>query len=369
MIAGIDASRTVSNRRTGTEAYAWQLINALIHHTAQSGWQLKLYFNQPPSPTLFPQAEHVTHVVIPFPRLWTHLRLGWVLRRQPPSLFFTPSHVIPIGYKGETVATVHDLGYAFFPEAHTAWQRAYLNWSTRHNARLSHTVIAVSQATKDDLVGLYGVTAGKIQVVHSGLNVSSPAQNLPTDEILARYGAKPPYLLYVGTIQPRKNLERLVEAYALLSPPRPQLLLAGKKGWYVQQILQQIERLSSDVRAGIHLPGFVAEADKPTLIAHASALLYPSLYEGFGFPVLEGQACGTPVLTADNSSLPEIAGDGALLVDAEDVQAINAGIHQLLTDTSLRQKLITNGYANITRFRWEQTAARVWQILQQVAET
>ncbi len=371
MIIGIDASRATLSQRTGTEAYACYLIQALIPLALDAGHQIRLYFNQPPPPDLFPTLPEITIVTIPFPRLWTHLRLGHELRRRPPDVFFTPAHVIPLTYRKASVATVHDLGYHYFPQAHPRQQLAYLRWSTRHNARRSQVVIADSEATKTDLMRFYGVQSHKIHVIYPGcepgLAQVTDANILTT--VQARYGIMPPYLLYLGTLQPRKNLGRLIQAYAQLPDQNHQLVLAGKAGWLTQPILTQIAALPADVAARVVLPGYVPDADKAALISGAAALLYPSLYEGFGFPVLEGQVCGVPVLCAQNSSMPEVAGAGALQVQAERVAEIEAGITRLLTDGALRQQLIAAGRANTARFTWERAATQTLHLLQQAASS
>lgn len=226
MIIGIDASRAATEQRTGTEAYARNLIRALIPPTAERGHRLRLYFNQPPVDGLFPTAPHVEHVVIPQHRLWTHLRLGRELRRRPPNVFFTPAHVIPAGYRGPSVATIHDLGYEYFPEAHPRRQLAYLRWSTRHNARVARRVIADSAATRDDLAKFYDVPVSKIDVVYPG---ADPYMRRVTDEariagVLTAYGIRPPYFLYLGTLQPRKissgSLRRLSPVIYIMTVTR-----------------------------------------------------------------------------------------------------------------------------------------------------
>jgi glycosyltransferase involved in cell wall biosynthesis len=371
MIVGIDASRAALRQQTGTEAYAYHLIRALIDetgHSSEPSYRLRLYFNQPPPPGSFPEAPHVEMVTIPFPRLWTHLRLAWELQQRPPDLFFTPAHVIPWHYRRAAVATVHDLGYHYFPEAHTRRQVAYLRWSTRHNARRARRVIADSQATKADLVRFYSIAPEKIEVVYPAL----PAALVPVTDpatltaVCQKYGIRPPYLLYLGTLQPRKNLIRLLEAFAGLPGRHHQLVLAGRAGWRSQGILEEVGRQQ---RAGneIVYAGFIAPEDKAALISGAAALLFPSLYEGFGFPVLEGQACGTAVLCSHSSSLPEVAGDGALLVDAQDCHDIRRGMQQLIADDNLRRQLVARGFANLQRFSWHKTAAQTLAVLKQAA--
>ncbi len=366
MILGIDASRAVTGRRTGTEAYAYYLIRALIPLTAEHNHQLRLYFNQPPPPNLFPEANHIEQIIIPFPRLWTHLRLAWELWRRPPDLFFTPAHVIPLTYFGPSAATIHDLGYHYFPEAHTRRQVAYLNWSTQHNGRRANHIIADSKATKEDLIKLYKLDAAKIQVVYPA---HDPALQPVTDEgeltaVHQKHNISAPYLLYLSTIQPRKNLICLIEAYAALPNHAHQLVLAGGLGWRAEPILAAIESLKPEVRQQIILPGYIPDEDKAALISGATALLYPSLYEGFGFPVLEANACGTPVICSNSSSLPEVSGEAALLVDPLNAQEMTAAINQLLADKSLRQRLTNKGFENIKRFSWNNTAEQILNIFE-----
>lgn len=364
MLIGIDASRAVIAQRTGTEAYAYFLIQALLPLATARGHAIRLYFNEPPSSALFPNAPQVEQRIIPFPRLWTHLRLAWELRQRPPDLFFTPAHVIPFTYRGASVATVHDLGYHHFPEAHTRRQVAYLRWSTRHNGRSAHTILADSQATKDDLIRFYNTPAAKIEVVYPGID---PALRRATEaEITAvchKHAITRPYFLYLGTLQPRKNLIRLVEAFATANLPY-QLVLAGKSGWLSQPLRDKISNLPSPIASKIHLPGFIPDEDKAALLSGATALLYPSLYEGFGFPLLEAQACQTAVLSANTSSLPELAADSALLVDPLDTAAIRDGIIQLAHNEVLRQTLVAKGHENVKRFGWEKTAVRVLDLLE-----
>lgn len=365
MIIGIDASRAVKLQRTGTEGYAYFLINALIPVAQQGGHCLRLYFNESPAPDLFAAAPHVQPVVIPFPRIWTHWRLARELHQNPPDVFFTPAHVIPLTYRQPTVATVHDLGYHHFPEAHTRDQLWYLKWSTRHNGRSSRLVIADSAATRQDLIEFYDIPSSKIRIVYPGVD---PALSQVTDEaeitaVLRKYSITPPYLLYLSTLQPRKNLIRLIRAYVHSKVPH-QLVIAGKKGWLAGPILDEIFHLDMAVAKKIIMPGFVPNEDKEALISGATALLYPSLYEGFGFPVLEAQACGTPALTANTSSLPEIAGDSALLVDPFDVNAIADGIRQLTRDPLLRHELVQKGFENVRRFTWKATAKQVMAVLE-----
>jgi glycosyltransferase involved in cell wall biosynthesis len=365
MLIGIDASRTVTNQRTGTEAYALFLIRALLSLTDGQSHRLRLYFNQAPPIDHFQDFAHVEHCILPFPRLWTQVRLALELQQRRPDVFFTPAHVIPFTYRGCSVATVHDLGYHYFPEAHTRRQRSYLRLSTQSNGRLSQRLIADSQKTKADLVRFYHIDPDKIDVIYPGIDPSLKQVTEPKamESVRRRYAINGPYLLFIGTLQPRKNLVRLVQAYAA-SGLQHRLVLAGKVGWRSESILDEISGLSPIVRQRIIVPGFIENGDKATLISGASALLFPSLYEGFGFPLLEGQVCGTPVLAANSSSLPEIAGGAALLVDPRDVGALTGALLQIVQDRSLRRSLERKGLSNVKLFTWDKTASSVLETLE-----
>ncbi len=360
-LIGIDASRSVSRVQTGTEGYSYHLIRALLPLLADEH-TVRLYFRQPPDAQAFAGADLR---VIPFPRLWTHLRLSWELLCYPPDLLFVPAHVLPPLHPRRSLVTVHDLGYRVFPEAHPRGQRVYLDGSTRWNVQAAAHVLADSAATRADIVQAYGVPEEKITVVYPGydrtLHPVADPQTLA--QVRARYDIPGPYILTLGRIQPRKNLVRLIEAFARLLPEHPELMLvlAGPVGWLSEPIVARVHEFSLD--AHVRFPGYVAEEDKAALLSGASLFAFPSLYEGFGFPVLEAQACGVPVLASTTSSLPEVVGEGGLLVDPLDVEAIAEGMARLLRDEPLRRTLVARGTENLARFSWEQAARAVAAVI------
>lgn len=366
---GIDASRMAWARRTGTEQYTTHLVKALTRLPPRH--RLILYFNHlPPAPASGgdwgdPQGstwpDQVTVRAIPFPRLWTHLRLSWEMLRHPPDLLFVPAHVLPLWRPRRTVVTIHDLGYRFFPEAHPPHRRLELHLSTMWNVRVASRVIAISQATKDDLARHYSVPENKIAVVHHGV----APRFRPTEDSTARahYGLPERYLLYLGTLQPRKNIERLLRAHAQLPPRAPALVLAGARGWYFERIAAVIDELALGRR--VHLPGYIDDADVPALLSGAIALVYPSLYEGFGLPALEAMACGTPVIAADTSSLPEVVGEAGLLVDPLNTEQLAAAIERVWTDEDLHRELRRRGLERAAQFSWARCAEETMDILEE----
>ncbi len=371
MLIGIDASRATAARRTGTENYSLHLIRGLL--AEGTGHRYRLYFNQSPKPDLF--LGSADWRVIPFPRLWTHARLSWEMMRDPPDLLFVPSHVLPVVDPAKSVVTVHDLGYHYYPEAHTLSQNVYLRWSTRYNAHSAVRVLADSEATRRDLVAFYGIREDKVSVVYPGRDETMAPTRDPAriERVCARHGVTGPYLFYVGTLHPRKNLVRLVQAFASLlrsedsgwTEPdgRLQLVLAGQKGWFYEEIFAQVRKLGLVDR--VVFTGYVPEDDLPSLLSGALAFVFPSLYEGFGLPVLEAMACGVPVVCSDASSLPEVAGQAALLVDPLDTEAWAEALRRVTTDQDLRRTLVEHGSEQVRRFSWRRAAQETLQVLEE----
>jgi len=348
MRIAIDASRTTVARITGTERYAVEMIRALIR--LNTDHDLTLYFRDTPPPDLFPPSERVTHKVIPFSRAWTHLRFAAELWRDRPDLTWVPAHTLPLFFPGRAAVTIHDLGYRFFPQAHPALQRLYLDWTTRFSAARASVVLADSQATADDLTRFYGTPAAKIRVVYPGVDKPSIGN---VAAVRAKYGLPPRYFLFLGTLQPRKNIQRIVQAYqkwrAISKDGPTGLVLAGGQGW----LYDPAWTAGVD---GIILPGYIDDADKGALYAGALALVFPSLYEGFGFPILEAMHCNTPVICSNTSSLPELAGEAALKVNPLSVDGIASAMQGFAEDEILTSALLMKGLEQARKFTWEAAA-------------
>lgn len=371
MRIAIDASRTTIAARTGTENYALQLIRALL--AQPSLHEFTLYFREEPSPTLFASAPNIHVKVIPFARLWTHVRFAAELWIDRPDVTFVPAHALPLILPGKAVATVHDLGYRFFPEAHPAYERFYLDLTTRTTSRRASRILADSLATKRDLVAQYGVSADKIDVVYPGVEGLSRASTAQIAAARAKYGLPDSYFLFLGTLQPRKNIQRLIEAFGRYCTENADhdigLVLAGKRGWLIEDVLRQaLEALPAAQRERVIFTGYVDDDEIAPLYSGALALVFPSLYEGFGFPVLEAMLCGTPVICSNTSSLPELAGDAAVLVDPLSLDAIAAGMAQLAGDSALRESLVQKGHQQAAQFTWDRAAQLTLQALEAAAQ-
>ncbi len=386
MWIGIDASRAMRVRRTGTERYSLEIIRHLLALPQAHQHQWRLYVDHLPCVnephvseprvnepwTVDALPDHAEFCLLPARRMWTHRALARELLQRPPHVLFLPSHVMPFVLPPRrlppSVVTIHDMGYLHFAEAHPWKERLYLDWTTRWSVAAATEVIAISQATAADLHQHLHVDADKTHVVYEAVN-SLPIPS--TDSIAAlraRLQLSRPYALYVGTIQPRKNLARLLAAYEQLcrhGTASFDLVLAGGAGWLSQAILLLAGQ--SPYADRIHLPGYVADADLPALMAGAEFFTFPSLYEGFGLPILEAQSLGVPVMSAKGSSLPEVAGDAALYVDPTDVEAIAQAMLRLSQDEALRQELIAAGHRNVQRFSWEKAASETLAVLEEAA--
>ena len=363
MLIGIDASRATVARRTGTENYTRRLIQALLDQAAPSH-TLRLYFRDTPTPDALAGGERR---VIPFPRLWTHVRLSWELLTRPrPDVLFIPAHVLPLLHPVPTVVTLHDLGYRYFPEAHPPAQRWYLDRSTRFSARAASRVIADSFCTRADLVRFYNIPAEKIAVVYPGRDES--LRRIDPAPVRAKYNLPENYILHVGTLQPRKNLIRLINAAQSafsLQPSAFNLVLAGRPGWLSEPILAAAREHAEVVR----LLDYVADEDLAGLYSGALAFVFPSLYEGFGFPVLEAMACRTPVICSNTSSLPEVAGEAALLLDPTDTASLAAAIQRVIAEPGLRAELVEKGLTQVQKFSWAKAARETLAVLEEAAST
>lgn len=365
---GLDASRAARAHRTGTETYSLELIKALARLTSLQ-CRLRLYTPHPPQHADWPDSPHVETRVIPWPRLWTHLRLAVELQQHPPDSLFVPAHVLPLYCPVPAIVTVHDLGFAYYPDAHRLFDRWYLDWSTRRHCRVARHIIADSSATKDDLINFYGADPERITVVYLGRDESLVPITDPEiiTQTKARYNIDGDYLLYLGTLHPRKNLVRLIDAFHMalqaMQNDSLKLVIAGKKGWLYDKIFARVQTLGLNER--VIFPGYVIDEAKPALLSGALAYVFPSLYEGFGLPILEAMACGTPVLTSNVSSLPEVAGQAALLVNPHDPAEIAKGLTELITNPDLRCQLIEQGFRQIQKFSWAKAAEQVLEIVKQ----
>ncbi len=306
-----------------------------------------------------------------------HLRFQFLLRPLNPDVFHIPHRAVPYFMPCPYVTTVHDLDQILFREAFGSRYRAEVLFHVlRHGLRRSARIIAVSQATKRDLMNLLGIPEQRIEVVPNAIDEQFTKSDSEQDRLrtLERYQVDYPFLLYVGTILPQKNLPRLVEAFAVLQAELEQharyrelrLIIIGDELGAHPDLRRSVIR--SRVQQRVRFLGFVPIDTLRIFYSSAAAFVFPSLYEGFGLPPLEAMAQGTPVVTSNVSSLPEVVGDAAVLVNPENVFDIVRGIRQALLDEDLRRSLSRRGREQAGRFSWDRAAERVLEIYRRVAE-
>ncbi len=297
-------------------------------------------------------------------------RLGFDRLVPGCELFHATEHLLLPLRSCPTVLTVHDLIFNLFPQHHKRLNRWYLNSALPLYCRRADAIISVSQRSKNDLLRAWGVDPGKIHVIYEA---ASPRFRLTPPErvaaVRARYGLPERYMVTVGTIEPRKNLVRLLEALALLRQrgEDARLVIVGGLGWLYQDFMAKLERF--EPREAVILPGFVPDEDLPAVYAGAVLSVLPSLYEGFGLPILESMACGTPVVSSQAASLPELGGDAARYFDPKNVHDMATAIGEVWRDEGLSRDMRRRGLAQAAQFSWERAARETLQLYERVLGT
>lgn len=368
-----------SYRGAGVSNYSQQLLRALgQHRSVQNGeHQITALINdtgfQCDGVELIRSSAGLRN---PLRRIvWEQTALPGQLRKMNATLVHGLVNVLPLTTRIPGVVTVHDLSFIRMPEKFRTAKRAYLTALCRASVLRARRVIAVSQQTADDLCDFFKLSANKVKVVHNG--VSDEFHPFPSERIAAfRRQKQLPnrFLLYVGTLEPRKNLDLLVRSYAQWrkeAAPDQQgtqedvkLVLAGATGWFYERIFEQVRTLG--LQDEVIFAGFVPHHDLPDWYAAAHAFVYPSLFEGFGLPVLEAMACGTPVLCSDTPSLLEVAGDATLVFSAQREDHLTAALHPLINDEARRAELRQRGLARAAHFSWRRCAEETLAVYESV---
>lgn len=286
-------------------------------------------------------------------------------------VFFAPHFLLsPVSQKCRKVVTFHDLSFEYFPDFFS-WRKRFWHNSLapRQRALEANKIIAVSQSTKDDLVSLYSLSTEKIKVIYSGIESRLGKKEITNEQKLAirkKYNLPEDFILYFGTLEPRKNLVGLIQAYEAFrqqtgGDKKYSLVIAGNSGWLCDDIFAQAKK--SNFAADIIFTGFIDPADKVYLYNLASLFVYPSFFEGFGFPPLEAMACGVPVICSHTSSFPEVVGEAALMIDPYNFDEIAWAMKEVLNDKELRQDLIEDGLARVNNFSWDKCAKETLSLL------
>jgi glycosyltransferase involved in cell wall biosynthesis len=353
---GIDI-HSIGSQKGGNETYYRELVKEIIRFPCDHAFFL-YYTDARASQQIVASERFILKPLRPSHRiLRIPFTLPWRVRNDRLDVFHA-QFIVPPFLKCKTVTTIPDIAYELVPQFFPAHQRAWLKMLVRESAKRADHIITVSEYSKRDLIQAYGVSSEKITVTYEGAGDEFvPLDRDKAKEHLAcKYGINGNFILYLGRLQARKNLARVVESYArvLKSGLRYKLVLAGKQDSLFQPVLSRIRELK--LENDILLPGYVQAEDVPIFFNAAEVFIYPSFYEGFGLPVMEAMACGTPVITSRGSSLEEVAGAGALLVDPMDEASIAEALTEVLSDTGLRHRLGQAGLARSRQFTFKNAA-------------
>ncbi|MFH1461024.1 MAG: glycosyltransferase family 1 protein [Patescibacteria group bacterium] len=389
MKIGIDIRVLARGTRTGVEEYTINLLTHLLPLESKINYSLfynayrktKLNYDWLNLPNVQLKDFRIPNrVFFALARYFNQPRIDKLL--EGTDVYFNPHFfVAPLTSQCKKVITFHDLSFEHYPEFFSwrkrLWQKFLMN--TRREAAQADKIIAVSQSTKDDLINLYGIKSEKIKVIYSGvgeefkpmlrpcLENASFAKDANFKGTASRVGIKEKYnlpekfILYFGTIEPRKNIIGLIKSFEILKDKDCKLVIAGTKGWLYQGIFK-IAR-ESKRKKDIIFTGFVEPEDKPELYHLAQVFVYPSFFEGFGFPPLEAMACGLPAIVAVNSSLPEIVGQAGIMIDPTNIDELAWAMEIVLTDNDLRRRLIKKGLKQAQKFSWQKCAQKTLKIL------
>ncbi|MFA6271542.1 MAG: glycosyltransferase family 1 protein [Patescibacteria group bacterium] len=392
MIIGIDASRANELRKTGTEWYAYYLIQE-FKKIADPNDQFILYSKEPLRGELAELPANFISKVLNWPPkfLWTQLRLSWEMFYRKPDVLFVPAHTIPFLHPKNTVTTLHDVGFERFHRLYSknsiGYKTSFSKWvinilvrtftlgrygsneydyhrfSARFALKHAKTILTVSNFTKSEILELFGRKySDKIAVTllaydNSRLQTEFSSQEI--DQILKKYHIQKSFILYIGRLEEKKNISGLIEAFNILKKKynyEGQLVLIGKPGYRFESAQEKITEYG--LENYVIQPGWITEEERIILLKSAEVFVFPSFYEGFGIPPLEAMSVGTPVVASNSASIPEVVGDAALLVDPNSPAAIAKSVSSVINNEDyIRDNLIKNGYIRVKQFSWGKTAS------------
>ena len=366
----------LSMHRTGVGRYIRELVRALAQVDDEN--EYLLYSNPHVPEGTFPSKDNFTVKRARKPLLTATARILWeqlflpveLLRDQIDVVHFPDQSYPLLPLPCPSAITVHDLVFKIYPQAYTWGKRFYKNLTMMPAIGRASHIIVVSASTKRDVIEAYGIPSERSSVIHNGLSkdfrpISNPSE---LDATRARFSLPAEFILHVGTLAPDKNLAALIDAFVMLREKNAlehRLVSVGPKGWLYDPLFRQVEK--HGLQDEVQFLGYAGDEDLARIYSLADVFVFPSLYEGFGFPPLEAMACGTPVVTSNTSSLPEVVGDAALMVDPQDTAEIAEAIMTILGDSLVRKRLINRGFKRAEAFSWERTAMQTLQVYSAVA--
>ena len=367
------------NQNAGIGRFVRSLVDALVATDPTNEYLLLHATPNPGRDPRVPTGPRVSRRRLPVSERW--LNVVWHRARAPLAvdwltgsvdIFHSPDFVLPPVHRARTILTVHDLAFLLYPECADAALRAYLEKTVPYSARRADFIVADSENTRRDVISLLGIDPERVSVVPGGVDpsfhpVDDPARRRALRERLG-LGPDIPYILFVGVIEPRKNLVGLLEAFSILKSRQSlphKLVVVGRKGWLWEETMERAA--SSPFRDDVIFPGFIPDGELATLYSAAETFAFPSHYEGFGLPVLEAMACGTPVVSSRASSLPEVVGDAGLQIDPEDPEGLAAALELLALNPELRADLSRRGLERAAQFSWAAAARSQIEVYERLA--
>lgn len=374
MVIAINTRFLVADHLEGIGWYTYELCQELVRQHPEDQF---LFFFDRPYPPEFIFGSNVKPIVLS-PQshryglwyFWLEWQAARMLRKYRADVFFSPDNFLILRSKTPTLMTIHDIAYVHYPKLITRMSRwHYRNFQARYLQRADH-IIAVSEFTRQDVLQHFPIDSDKITAIPNGFRgIFGPLTTAKKIAIQEEYSLGQDYFFYLGSLHPRKNLSRLIEAYDVFRKKTSapvKLLIGGRMAWQTDEIKATWEKTA--FQEDIHFLGFLPDEQLAAVMGAALALTYVSLFEGFGLPVLEAMQAGVPVLSSNTSSLPEVAGDAAVLVDPLDVEAIAEGMKTIWQSPELRQALITKGKLQVAKFSWAKAASHTYDLLQQMAK-
>lgn len=375
MKIAIDLTSTPKNK-TGIGRYLYNLVHALQEVDQCNEYYLFLQNDDVDGFDITAKNFHCVPVDSRILRktyiriLWEQLVLPFKIRKLGVDLMHSPYFTMPYLSRVKKITTFHDMTYFIFPEVHTPLKREMFKGYVRLSAKNADAVLAISENTKLDIIKYTNLRDEIIHVTPLGVDWRFYEEYSIDTELIKSYGINGEYFLYVGTIEPRKNILRLIKAYQSLDESvkrKYKLVIAGKKGWMYDEIFEYLQQ--NKLEEYVHFTGFVKDEHLPVLYKGAKLFLYVSIYEGFGIPVIEGMACGVPTITSDTSSMKEIAGDAAIKVDPHNEEEIKNAILKLLNNKELYDSLIEKGKERAKIYNWRQCAEKTVQAYESVMKS
>jgi len=366
MIIGIEATHANKKYRTGVEEYCFQIIQNLkkiIPHN----YKVVLYSNSILIDELSVLPENWECKILPWPfrKGWSQFRLSFEFLKFKPDVFFAPGQLVPIITPPNTITMIHDSAFKAYPQVYNFWGRQYLKLMNLLIIKKSKLILTSTEFNRQELIKFYGKNISKkiIVIPLAFNNEKFTTSNLPSAEILEKYKISKPYIISIGRLETKKNAKRIIESFNILKKEYPDLslVLIGKPGVGYAEILEAWR--NSLYQKDIILSGWVKEPDIVVLLSGAEVFVFPSLYEGFGIPILEALAVGVPIVASRGTSLEEVGGESGIYADPQDIADIADKIKSLLKSSSFREQKINMGWERSKEFSWEKTVRETWKAL------